>query len=170
MQEPFHHHHHHSALQPQPSVEERSGQLISVAQKIRQQKELLEEIWEKANLPPTSLPAPAPAASRVALAVPPPKPPPAPASREITYDGGSAHSRTTPTPTTATTSSSSSAAGGEGQQPFKLQADDETRHAAAPASRPTPQGLPAGGTQEKKDPPQPRRSYATVATTPAQGQ
>ena len=42
-------------------VEELSGQLVSLAQRARQQQELLDKIWEKVNalpLPPTATPRP----------------------------------------------------------------------------------------------------------------
>ena len=57
-------------------VEGLSGQLVSMAQKNRQQQESLEMIWEKVNLLPPPSSAPAPAAPRVAPAVHLPRPPP----------------------------------------------------------------------------------------------
>ena len=56
-------------------VEGLLGQLVSMAQKNRQQQEPLEMIWEKVNLLPPPSSAPAPAAPRVAPAVHPPRPP-----------------------------------------------------------------------------------------------
>ena len=63
-------------------IEELSGQLVSLAQKSRQQQELLEKIWGRVSVPPPPPPPGAPAVPRPRAASPQP---PAPAvSKEVT--------------------------------------------------------------------------------------